>query len=186
MTIRDLVRIYSEGDEVRVLAQNGLALLYQRYYQECLIYALSLSRDRYQAEELVSEAFYQLLLALDSLQEEQVKFWLFRVIKHRFIDAQRRKERWRKWHLLHRGSGVSDETPLKDLLSGEERQELLSVLEKLPPEERELILLHYFLDWSLDDIAVLKEMTYGQTKNRLYRIRKSLKGALTNEKDDRI
>lgn len=81
---------------MRGVAQLELALLYQKYYQECLIYGVSLTGDRHQAEELVSEAFYQLLSALGTLKEEQVKYWLFRVIKHRFIDAQRRGTRWRK------------------------------------------------------------------------------------------
>lgn len=85
---------------------------------------------------------------------------------------------------MHQGDDhVNRETPLQDLLAKEVKQELMAAIQQLPEADGELVLLHYFLEWSLADIAVLKDMTYSQTKNRLYRIRKSLKEALGDETD---
>ena len=71
--------------------------------------------------------------------------------------------------------------PLDEMMVQEKKRALYIGIEKLPQDTREVILLYYFLDWRIDDIATYKEWSYTQAKNRLYRGRQLLKEDLTNE-----
>ena len=54
--------------------------IYEKYYKELYLYALSLCREEELAKDLVSETFFRALLASNhpSINDESFKFWLFR------------------------------------------------------------------------------------------------------------
>lgn len=161
-----------------------LAILYQRYAKECWLYSLSLTNDVMLAEDLVSDAFFKLLNALDTLTEDKVKFWLLRVIKNHYIDLQRKKKRWQIIPLTKTTSQTisdSDFSPLDQLLHSEKKVQLYHALATLPQAEQELLYLFYFFDWPIREIAAFTELSIGQVKTRLYRSRKKLKELLQDE-----
>lgn len=101
-----------------------LAILYEQYAKECWLYAFSLTKDAALAEDLVSEAFYQLVKSLDNLTKDMIKFWLLRVIKNRYLDEQRQKKRWQMTSFEQAKSQVilnSSASPLEQLLHSEKR-----------------------------------------------------------------
>ncbi|MFY1067878.1 RNA polymerase sigma factor [Enterococcus sp. AD013-P3] len=164
------------------MEKDQLTQLYERYGEETYWYSLSLTKNREQAQELVSDAFFRLMTALDELAEEQVKFWLLRLIKNRFYDQQRYQNRWQKWFRLNGDkTDSSPATPLETLLADETKQQLYRGIEQLSANDRELLLLHYFNDWPVTDIASFLDLTYPQAKTRLYRARKRLKEVLEHD-----
>ena len=164
------------------MEKDQLTQLYERYGEETYWYSLSLTKNREQAQELVSDAFFRLMTALDELAEEQVKFWLLRLIKNRFYDQQRYQNRWQKWFRLNGDkTDSSPATPLETLLADETKQQLYRGIEQLSANDRELLLLHYFNDWTVTDIASFLDLTYPQAKTRLYRARKRLKEVLEHD-----
>ena len=162
------------------MAQQNLGVLFEVYGEACLWYAFSLTKNRYDAEELVSEAFLALLTALPFLEEDGIKFWLFRVIRNRFLDKQRKQSRWQRWFSTQTVE-KSVATPLEEVIKDEHYQALYRAIETLRPEDQELIFLHYFADQSLQELALLFDMSYSQTKNRLFRGRQKLKEVLGHE-----
>ncbi len=63
----------------------------------------------------------------------------------------------------------------------EDTMEVMAAVRKLPRREREAIVLHYWLDMPIEDIGKQLGVTSGAVKNSLFRARRSLEKALTEE-----
>ena len=160
------------------MEQDELAKLYQAYGKGMILYAWSLTKQQSDAESLVSDAFYRL-----SLQEEaprDIKFWLFRVIKNGFIDQQRRKKRW-QFSLLNQETKSLQQQPDERIIEQERHQALYASIEKLTPPYKEVLVLFYFLEWSIQEISNFLNLSNGQTRTILYRGRKKLKEDLSHD-----
>jgi RNA polymerase sigma-70 factor (ECF subfamily) len=169
-----------------VLGEEFLARVYKKYAKDCYLYAFYFAKNKEQAQDLVSHAFLVLAESLDVIKEEQVKFFLLRVIKNRFIDWTRKQAVRQRWRFFSEGNSPAritnaTETPLDEIILQESRRNLYQSIEKLPQDTREVILLYYFLDWPLLEIASYKDWSYTQAKNRLYRGRQLFKEDLADE-----
>jgi RNA polymerase sigma-70 factor (ECF subfamily) len=98
------------------------------------------------ADDCVQEALVE--LARQPTSPENVVGWLYRVVKHRALNAargrSRRREReiesWRR-RLIHEGPAAAD------------RADLLEAVERLPADQRELIVLRVWGGLSFAEIA---------------------------------
>lgn len=160
------------------LERDELAKLYQAYGKEMVFYAWSLAKQQSDAENLVSDAFYQ--LSLQNKAPENVKFWLFRVIKNGFLDQQRRKKRW-QFSLFYSEIKSVQQQPDEWLIEQEQYQILYRSIEKLTPPYKEVLVFFYFLEWSIQEITEFLNLSNGQTRTILYRGRKKLKEDLGDD-----
>ena len=88
------------------MERDRLEQLYQVYTRDTLIYAKILTKNHYDAESLVSDTFFQ--LSLQTSLPQEIKFWLLRVIKNRYLDQIRKRQRW-SWRSLDKLVLVSRE-----------------------------------------------------------------------------
>lgn len=154
-----------------------LEQLYVRYYKPAFLYTLSLCNDRDLAEDIVADAFVKLYLSLSDHQSP-FQYLLLRTCKNLWIDHLRRQKR----------NVPSENDPLREIADGdtpEERllqNERLSVLyhcmRRLPEAEREILVLYYFANLRLKEIAQLLRATPGSIKTRMFRARRNLKKML--------
>ncbi|SES94734.1 RNA polymerase sigma-70 factor, ECF subfamily [Salinibacillus kushneri] len=75
------------------MSRYNLDDIYQSYIQEISRYLLSLTHDRYLAEDLVQETFFRAYLHIEELNDQKMKPWLFKVAYHVFIDHMRKNKR---------------------------------------------------------------------------------------------
>lgn len=175
VTFWEFVRLLSEGG--KKVHRDILEQLYVRYYKPAFLYTLSLCSDRDLAEDIVADAFVKLYLSLSD-QHASFQYLLLRVCKNLWIDHLRRQNR----------SVPSENDPLREVADGdtpEERllqNERLSVLyhcmRRLPEAEREILVLYYFANLRLREIAQLLQATPGSIKTRMFRARRNLKKIL--------
>lgn len=121
---------------------------------------------------MVADAFVKAYLSLPD-DIPSFRYWLFRVCKNLWIDWCRR----RKWHAPEEPlQQLSDHvTPESICIAGERRQALWRAIGSLPPLDRELVTLHYFSDMPLNEIAALLGKSYDATRQRMVRLRQTLK-----------
>lgn len=158
--------------------------IYRKHHIELYLYALSLCQNHHYAQDLVSETFYKALLSLDH-NKDYIKFWLFRVCKNIFLDHVRKN----KYHVdIHNLEEVlSDkESPLDKLINNEERKQLYYNVLKLPYPSREAIILYYYCNFSLREIAKAIHISEGAAKTLLFRARQKLKTELKEEKQNEV
>lgn len=153
--------------------------VFRRHYGP-LVRRLSLVLgDPWLAEDAVQEAFCRALERWPRLVAARVDLaaWLFVVARNAARDARRRSARW----VL--GAVAS---PARDTASLEEGVEtdldverLARALRRLPPPQREVILLHYYDGCSVDEIARRTGVLAGTVKSRLHRARRALRRLLS-------
>ena len=71
-----------------------------------------------------------------------------------------------------------DPAPIGDV---ERRADLLRALRKLPARQREVAVLHYYLDLDVDGVASVLGIPPGTVKSALHRARRSLAAALLDD-----
>ena len=149
--------------------------LYRKFYRDLYIYAYSKLKNHHLAEDLVSETFLKALLIIEK-DEENIKYFLICVLKNLSIDYFRKNEK-----LIFKEDVEKDkEGDLeRDILSGiikkEENLNLYRCILDLNENYREIIIMFYFMDMKVKEIASLLNLSEGAIKNILYRGRLKLK-----------
>lgn len=148
--------------------------LFRRYYNEAMLYAYSLCRNKSIAEDLVSDAFYK---ALSKLPDEvpHFKFWLLRVLKTTYLDYIRKEKRKTSLPdvLADTSLSIADK-----YIKKEEYAALYKAIDKLDTLYREIIILHYFEDLKFKEIGEIIGKTEEQVKSAAYEARQKIKKIL--------
>jgi RNA polymerase sigma factor (sigma-70 family) len=173
-----VIRLSSERGE-NIVKNNELENLYNKYSTELYIYALSLCKDHYLSQDLVSETFYKALLSIENMQE-YIKYWLFRVCKNQYLDYLRKNKSLQDVEINFDELSVEDNT-LEKFMINEERRRIYYEILKLQPSYKEIITLYYYCDFSLQEIAAMVGISQGAARTLLFRARKKLKIYLEEE-----
>lgn len=138
-------------------------------------FAISLCHSRDLADDLVQTACERAILATDSFQPgTRFDAWMFRILRNLWIDHLRRAKNAGPQEDLDEAHDVS-------IPSGEAashaRMELLEVsaaLQKLPDEQREVLVLVCVEELSYRETAEVLSVPIGTVMSRLARARKNL------------
>lgn len=145
-------------------------------------YALILTRNHAEAEDLVQETYLRAMQSIDKLRSESnLKGWLFTILRNLWLN-QYRKLRIRPQLLaIDAGSDVIAEHS-KDsydlYVSKIEADRVRAAIHKLPPEFREVILLREYEELSYREIAHILDCPIGTVMSRLGRARARLRSTL--------
>lgn len=151
-----------------------LEKMFKEHYNGALLYALSLCRDRYLAEELVSTAFYK---ALQSADDSIASFraWLFSVLRNEYTSHLRKHKRLVE---LHEHTESDEEPVIERIIKDEEYRALYRAISLLPRAQNEMITLFYFEELSLKEISQIVNKSESSVKTALCRARIALREIL--------
>ena len=142
------------------------------------IYALSLTRDRDRADDLVQDAVVKALAGQRSFQPgTNFPAWLFRIQRNEFISGLRRQRP--TVPLDDAIASTLSHAPAQE--SGLIMREFTKAFGLLAAGQREALLLAVLEGWSYQRIAVLSDVSVGTVKSRISRARTALKQTLTGE-----
>ena len=131
------------------------------------LYALAtlIARDRSLAEDAVQEALTRAWRDLPKLREpDRISAWLSRLTVNATYDVLRGRRKLREMRPLVDGSALAtDDTP-----RALDRQLLSWAYGRLPPEQRAVIVLHYYVGLSLDEAASTLSIPAGTARSRLH------------------
>lgn len=142
------------------------------------IYRLAYSyvKNKEDALDIVQESIYKALTSMDVLKDpEAVKSWLFRIVVNTSLDFLRKHKRVQvidDEDLEFYSAGVEDVYPDMDL----ER-----TLEELPLKYRSVIVLRYFEDMKIEEVAEILNENVNTVKTRLYQALKMLRVTMQDE-----
>lgn len=146
-------------------------------------YALYLSKNQDDAEDITQEVFVKLYHQLENNQPEKPEAWLMRVTHNHCMDYMRRRSAVHRrqtdlkdW--THPGDYTDMESPDATVESKETRERLFSAMDQLPNKTRSILLLHYFQGMKLDEIAGAMELNLNTVKVTLHRGRKMLEDTI--------
>ena len=160
--------------------REGQDLMFGRYAQEVFAMIIRQVSNEQDAEELTQDTFIRAFNHIGSYDPERASLatWLCRIAYRLILDFLKRRrpfvvsmEDSEVWQ-----TDISDEQLEAELSTGNEEriQKLELLIDDLPPDERMLLMLHYFENRSLDECSFIMDATPHALANRLYRIRKKL------------
>ena len=161
-----------EGD------RNAFAYLVDKYKTMVYSLALRLVKDREDAEEISQDAFIKAYQSLATFKgKAKFSSWLYRIVYNTAISKLRQQPA---------GKVSLDESNIPDTLytdskenydtlSAEERKKYLEIaLDSLDADEKMLVILYYYDERDLDEIAAIAGLTKTNTKVKLFRARKKM------------
>ena len=160
-----------------------------RYQHRLLRYLLYLTSNREQAEDLFQEVWMRVLLRGSQFNgKARFDTWLFTVARNLVIDL-RRKRTMSSLDEMFEASGNDDKpsgieiaadalSPFDQCANGEDRDRVTAALLKMEPLYREVLVLRFHEDLSLDEIATVTKAPLSTVKSRLYRGLASMKPKL--------
>ena len=132
--------------------------------------------DRTAAEDLVQEAFIRLARASHRIRDESRAAAYLRSI---VINLARDHNRRGLVSLRHRPPAVLDEPSAEETASAQEsRREVVEALRELPRRQRDCVVLRYYLDLGIEDIATTLGVSPNSVKTHLTRGLRSLAARL--------
>lgn len=133
-----------------------------------VIYRLAYSyvKNPEDALDITQEAVFKAISRADSLKNPQgMKTWVYRIVSNTALDFLRREKRLVIMDDETIGSYL--EKPTVDWEEGKDL-DLAMAMEKLSPRERGLIVLRYFEDLKIEEVAEVLNENINTTKSRLY------------------
>jgi RNA polymerase sigma-70 factor, ECF subfamily len=150
-------------------------------------YAMVLSRNSSEAEDLVQETCLRALRAIDGLRADgSVKSWLFTILRNIWLNQLRQRRTGPDLIELDADENGTYEPvdatqdPHTDYVSKTEREQVRVAIQQLPVEFREIILLREYEDLSYQQIAGLLGCPIGTVMSRLARARSRLRDLLSD------
>jgi RNA polymerase sigma-70 factor, ECF subfamily len=145
-------------------------------------YALSLTRNRSEAEDLVQETYVRALGASCRLRpDSNVKSWLFTILRNLWLNQWRRRRSGPQFVDADgsrdgpNGIVASSKNPYESYVSNEESNQVRGAIQQLPAVFREIILLREYEELSYHEISVILDCPPGTVMSRLARARSTLR-----------
>lgn len=149
-------------------------------------YAVTLTRDQTEAEDLVQETFLRAVRAFGQLMpNSNLKSWLFVIMRNAWLNQLRHTQSGPRFIELDneekdlaRWPDPLARDPYVVYLRKLERQEIKDAIESLPSLYREIVVLRDIEGFSYQQIATLLDCPAGTVMSRLGRAREKLRRML--------
>lgn len=152
--------------------QDEWKIIYETYSRSLYLYALSLTENRQDAEDLLQETFVKAYLSYR--ETGSIKYWLVTVLRNEFYNLQRK----RKWEIPGEeelsDSRASEENILEQIIQKEERRQLFLEIQKLPVSMKEVLIESIYFQMKDEEIGKL----HGFTNENVRKIRSRAKQKL--------
>jgi RNA polymerase sigma-70 factor (ECF subfamily) len=157
--------------------------LVERYQQAAFRAAYLIVRDAQEAEDVAQEAFVRAYRRLHTFRrDDPFRPWLLRIVQNQALNAVR--SRTRRGGLLGRIALFAPraaDPPDQRVAAADESSQVLAAINELPPDDRIILHLRYFLDLPEREIAAAIGRPAGTVKSRLHRAGQRLRSII--EKD---
>lgn len=172
MDNHQLVKAMLAGDK------KAFDQMYQEYHLILYRTAYLILGNSYDAEDVLQETFVTAYTSIGSLKDpSKLKTWLFSILKHAaYKQGKKRNREWPDEYINEKiNEYIREEGQEESFL---QRDQIQEALRTLPPKQREVIVLYYYNDLSIEEIAQVCKTFQGTVKSRLYKARKELKKEL--------
>ena len=173
MTDCELVRRIQQGD------MQAFDTLYERYKDDAYRLACLITCSRTDGEDLAQEAFVACAQSIGSLKDgSKFRPWLLRTLSRAAWKYCRKAKR--ETPVSEFFEGETGESALSAVLRTDEQRRLYAALDTLDEKRRVTVVLYYFDDRPVKEIAQATGVTEGTVKSRLFSARRHLRQALTD------
>ena len=159
----DLVQRIRSGDN------SAFQQVVNHWQDRVYNYALRYSNDQFFAREVVQKTFIQLYEKIDQLKDPtKLQSWLYRIASNQCCTEGRIKSRRSVVAIDEIVQPTSGETPARSYEREEMKSVVKNVLQMIPSEQREVIIMKEFEGLKFREIAEALEISENTVKSRMY------------------
>ncbi len=178
-----------EPEELRELVirkdNESRRQLFEAYYKKTFAVVYNILRNRENAEDITQDAFIKAFQNIHQLKD-QTKFgaWLAVIASNLARNFLKREKRidYTDEELTPENSSETKDTEELALLSLE-IDRVRQAIKALPPDHYQVVVLQYYYDLRVEEIATMLKISQGTVKSRLHRARQRLAKSLELESD---
>lgn len=183
MTDEELVVGWQKGNMI------SFGMLYDRYKDELFRTACFIAGNRTDAEDLVQQAFVTTAERIGGIRDgAKIRSFLLRTLTHAAWKQSKKKRRETPVDTFFEDAATQG-SALDEVLVDEAHRALYAAMQELDEKRRMVIVLYYFNELSVRQIATVTGTLEGTVKSRLHSARKQMKQYLQtkeNAKGERI
>jgi len=169
---RELIARIADGD------REAFGRFFRGYADRIYRYALTLVRDRALAEEVVQETMLAVWKGAGTFRGGgRPSTWVLGIARHKGLDKLRREGQSAKLEAEHEEPETVVD-PEREAARESLQNWIRAALEKLPPEQRETVVLAFYHGLSYGEIAELMGCPKGTVKSRMFYAKERLKELL--------
>jgi RNA polymerase sigma factor (sigma-70 family) len=170
----DLIRLYQNGNE------EAFCQLLDRYKKKVFGYILNVVRDRVIAEDIFQETFFKVIRTLKKKQyNDEGKFiqWVIRISHNLIIDNFRQNGKLSTISKIVKPDGkvvdvfdvvkVEQHSAEDSMIKKQILQDIRKLVEHLPFEQREVVILRHYYDLSFKEIADMTNVSINTALGRM-------------------
>ena len=148
-------------------------LLYQKFYNYGMSICLRYASNRDEASQILNDGFMKIFSNLKKFDVSRPFMpWLSKILVNTAIDHYHKSQREIQAEKMQ---DVKDESDTEKILSGISYQEVIGLLQKLPPSYRTVFNLYVIEGYTHDEIANLLNIATGTSKSNLFKAKEQLK-----------
>lgn len=163
----------SEHDTVRAAARgerDALTDLFREHWSGVHRLASGLTRSTTAADDIAQDAFERAFRSLARFDgRSSFRTWIHRIAVNRSIDEMRR---------VRPTVSIDSAGDLAAPEHGGSNEPLRAAVARLTPDRRAVVVMHYWLDYTLPEIASVLDIPEGTVHSRLSRALKDLRSAM--------
>lgn len=138
-------------------------------------FAISLCQSRDVADDLVQAACERAIVGAEGFSPDtRFDAWMFRILRNLWIDQLRRRKTAGPQADIEEAHDVSSPIGVAQVHARLELSDVLTALQKLPEEQREVLVLVCVEDFSYREASEVLSIPIGTVMSRLARARKNL------------
>lgn len=167
---QELINRYLSGDE------SCLEQLIHRHKSKVFSYILMVVKDKQTADDIFQDTFIKVIFTLRSgTYKEEGKFiqWVMRIAHNLVIDYFRKVKRLPivesqndDYNLLD-NIRIYDDSVEDKIITEQIHQDLRTMIDFLPPEQREVLIMRHYADMSFKDIAEQTDVSINTALGRM-------------------
>lgn len=177
MEEKELIHKVQQGN------MNAFEQLFELYKDRAMRTAYLITGNKHTSEDIVQEAFVKCYLSIGSLKDpSHFKAWFFKLLTRLAWKASTKDRSMTPIENIYdQVEQCTDYSLQPSMEQALEAKELVGQIEKLPQKHQTILILYYYNDLSIKEIAKVVGCFEGTVKSRLHAAREKLRKEMSKE-----
>lgn len=179
MEVKELTELVNK---VRLQHPGAFDLLYEKFKDQAYRTAVFLMGNKEDAKDVVQDTFVTVCFEINKLKKaEAFTAWFYRILTNNArANLKKHKRELPKEESEMQQINMKVQEDFSDmLLKQEEHKQLRKLINQMDEKYRTVIVLYYYNEFSIGEIAEIVDCRQGTVKSRLFKARKILEQQLS-------
>lgn len=155
---------------------EACAVLFERYHLAIYNFFLRLTKQKMLSEDLTQSVFERLLKYKASYQTgKNFRSWIYQIARNIYADQYQKKGPFIDQYNTVESAAIDTPSVLNKIETNENQAQLRQALNRLQPEQQEILVLSKWQKLKLKEVAQIMQISEGAAKVRVHRAMQALR-----------